>query len=90
MAPDGAVRHLIEDADPQQLARLTEVQMSGSVTRSLLYEETGRTLRNISSVAFGGADLRTVYLGSLMGRELLCGRSPVAGMRPAHWDFGPW
>ena len=90
VAPDGTPRLLIEDADADQVARLTDLQKHSSVPRTLLYEERGRTLRNISSVAFGGADLRTAYLGSLMGRQLLTFRSPVAGMRPAHWDFGPW
>jgi sugar lactone lactonase YvrE len=90
VAPDGDVRLLIEDARAEQLARLTELQKNASVTRALLYEEHGSTLRNISSVAFGGPDLKSVYLGSLMGHQLLTFRAPVAGMRPAHWDFGPF
>jgi len=90
VSPDGQAQQLIEDADADQLARLTELQRHSFVTRALLYEEHGSTLRNISSVAFGGPDLRTVYLGSLMGRQLLSFRAPVAGMRPAHWDFGPF
>jgi len=90
VAPDGKASLLIEDADAEQVARLTDLQKNSSVPRSLLYEERGRTLRNISSVAFGGADLHTLYLGSLMGQQILCARVPVAGMRPAHWTFGPW
>lgn len=90
VAPDGAVRLLIEEANPEQLARLTELQKTGSVSRALLYEEHGTRLRNISSLAFGGPDLRTAYLGSLMGEHLLAFRAPVAGMRPVHWDFGPF
>jgi len=90
VAPDGKASLLIEDADAEQVARLTDLQKNSSVPRSLLYEECGRTLRNISSVAFGGADLHTLYLGSLMGQQILCARVPVAGMRPAHWTFGPW
>jgi sugar lactone lactonase YvrE len=90
VAPDGDVRLLIEDADAEQLARLTELQKHSCVTRALLYEEHGSTLRNISSLAFGGPDLRTAYLGSLMGERLLSFRSPVAGMRPVHWDYGPF
>ena len=90
VAPDGRARILIEEAHADQLARLTQLQKYGSVPRALLYEEHGSQLRNISSLAFGGPDLRTAYLGSLMGRQLLHFRSPVAGMRPAHWEFGPW
>jgi hypothetical protein len=79
---------LIEEADPDQLVRVTDMQKYGSVTLALLYEEHGSNLRNISSVAIGGADLRTAYLGSLMGRQILHFHAPVAGMRPAHRDFG--
>ena len=83
-------RVLIEDSDPEQLARLTAMLRTTGVRRSLLYEERGRTLMNISLVAFGGADLKTAYLGSLMGDELLGFRAPVAGMMPGHWNFGPF
>jgi sugar lactone lactonase YvrE len=87
---DGAPRLLIEDAHADQLARFTELQKTTGVPRGLLYEEHGSTLRNISSVAFGGPDLKTVYLGNLMGDRILSFRAPVAGMRPAHWDYGPF
>lgn len=90
VAPDGEARILIEDADADQLARFTQLQKTTGVTRALLYEEHGSTLRNISSVAFGGPDLKTVYLGNLMGERIMSFRAPVAGMRPVHWDWGPF
>ena len=37
-----------------------------------------RTLANVSSLAFGGPDRRTAYLGSVLGNRLLSFRSPVA------------
>ena len=40
----------------------------------------------MTSVTFGGADLRTVYLGSLKGTSLPCFRSPVAGLPMVHWS----
>jgi len=88
--PGGRARLLIEDACAEQLARLAEMQKGAGVLRSILYEEHGSTLRNISSVAFGGPDLMTAYLGSLMGSRIRAFRSPVAGQKPAHWDFGPF
>jgi len=38
----------------------------------------------MASVNFGGPDLRTIYLGSLMGSRLPLFRSPVAGLPPTH------
>jgi len=66
------------------------MQLGAGVLRSILYEEHSSTLRNISSLAFGGPDLMTAYLGSLMGSSILTFQSPVAGQKPAHWDFGPF
>jgi sugar lactone lactonase YvrE len=45
----------------------------------------GRTLVKPSSVAFGGADLRTVYVGSLTATRLATFRSPVPGLPMPHW-----
>lgn len=90
VSPEGESRLLIEDSHAEQLARLTHLQRTIGVSKALIYEEHGSTLRNISSIAFGGADLKTAYLGSLMGNQILCFRAPVAGLKPAHWDFGPF
>jgi hypothetical protein len=39
----------------------------------------------MASVTFGGADLRTVYIGSLKGERIPYFRAPVAGLPMAHW-----
>lgn len=44
-------------------------------------------LGNVSSLAFGGKDLRQVYLGSLANRHLTTFLSPIAGAQPPHWFF---
>jgi hypothetical protein len=44
-------------------------------------------LRNISSMAFGGADLRDGLLGCLLGEQVARLRLPLAGHPPAHWNF---
>lgn len=46
------------------------------------------SLRNLSSLAFGGEDLRTAYLGSLFHTGVSVWRSPVAGHPPEHWHVG--
>ena len=39
-----------------------------------------------ASSAFGGPDLRTLYLGCLQDSRIYRMPSPVAGARPPHWD----
>jgi hypothetical protein len=46
-----------------------------------------RVLRNVSSLAFGGPDLRTAYVGCLLGDSIAVFDSPVAGHPPAHWRY---
>ena len=46
-----------------------------------------RILRNISSIAFAGADRRTAVLGCLLGDRLATLRLPVAGVAPTHWHY---
>jgi hypothetical protein len=45
-----------------------------------------KLIRNLSSSAFGGPDLRTLYLGCLQDSRIYRMPSPVAGARPPHWD----
>ena len=46
-----------------------------------------RRLGNLSGIGFGGPDLKTVYLGSLFGRQIATFRSPIAGAKPVQWEF---
>jgi hypothetical protein len=39
----------------------------------------------MASITFGGPDLQTVYLGSLLGHRIPCFRSPVPGLPMVHW-----
>ncbi len=44
-------------------------------------------LKNISSIAFGGPDRRTAYLGNLLDDRIYRFDSPVAGAELVHWHF---
>jgi sugar lactone lactonase YvrE len=43
---------------------------------------------NQTSLAFGGPDLKTLYMGTLTGDKLAVLRMPVAGLPPVHWHWG--
>jgi hypothetical protein len=47
----------------------------------------GTRLQQLTSVAFGGADRRTVYLGTLHGSSVYSFRADIAGAEVPHWDF---
>lgn len=51
----------------------------------LLEDPEARVLNFPSSLAFGGPDLTTLYIGSLKMDRIACLASPVAGAPMAHW-----
>ncbi|MEP7328045.1 MAG: SMP-30/gluconolactonase/LRE family protein [Betaproteobacteria bacterium] len=87
VAPDGATTVILEDADPTHVAWCEAAYLAGELNRPHLDRAAGRVLKNISSLAFGGPDLRTAYLGCLLGDTVASFRSPVAGHPPFHWYY---
>ena len=85
--PDGSQHVILEDADPAHIEWCEEAYENGTMARGHLEKAAGRVLKNISSLAFGGRDLRTIYLGCLLGDALATFSSPVAGAEPAHWSY---
>ncbi|MEO8347163.1 MAG: SMP-30/gluconolactonase/LRE family protein [Betaproteobacteria bacterium] len=87
VAPDGATATMLEDADPDHVAWVEAAYVACELGRPHLDGVKSRMLRNISSIAFGGPDRRTAYLGCLLDDALYSFRSPVAGLAPAHWTW---
>lgn len=78
---------MFEDADEAYVALAEATFHNGGLTAELLYSDAGRRFNHIASICFGGSDLRTAYLGTLKMKGLPTFRAPVAGARPAHWNW---
>jgi hypothetical protein len=87
IGPDGEAQVLIEDHDPARLATVEEAFLAGKMGRPHLDTSLGTRLHNVSSLAFGGPDGRTAWLGCLLSDSLATFRSPVAGLPPSHWEW---
>jgi sugar lactone lactonase YvrE len=87
VAPDGTQTLWLEDADAEHLARVEAAFDSVKMGREHLDRNPAPTLRNLSSIAFAGADRRTAVFGCLLGDRLATLPLPVAGVAPAHWSF---
>jgi sugar lactone lactonase YvrE len=87
IAPDRTIATIVEDSDPEHLAVVERAYAAGELGRPHLDAVKSLGLRNISSIAFGGDDRRTVYLGCLLDDALYTFQSPVAGLAPAHWNW---
>lgn len=83
---DGRLETILEDVN----AGFVERAEQAFASRTMAAEHLGRIprtlLQQLTSLAFGGADRRTVYLGTLHGTCLYRFRAPVAGARLSHWN----
>jgi sugar lactone lactonase YvrE len=87
IAPDGSQRVILEEADAEAVARAERHYAENQLSRADIDAGRNGVLGNLASVAFGGPDLKTVYLGSLFASRIAAFRSPIAGAEPPHWHY---
>jgi len=85
VAPDGEQTIVFEDCDAEVLAEIEEAFLAGQLGRKHMDSVVSKVARSISSIAFGGPDRKTIYLGNLLDDKIYTFRSPVAGAAPSHW-----
>lgn len=86
ITPEGELLTLFDDGDREASARFdAEFDRGGIVSAETMNATGGKILPWLTSITFGGADLRTVYLGTLKATTLPCFTSPVAGLPMIHW-----
>jgi sugar lactone lactonase YvrE len=90
VAQDGSQTLMLEDEDPAHTEWAEQAYLAGTMGRAHLDKAAGKLLRNISSLAFGGPDLCTAYLGCLLGDRIASFRSPNSGAPSVHWHYGPF
>jgi gluconolactonase len=85
ITPDGDYHVVIEDPREDVLKSFEEKIANGTAEPNDMAMAAGPNLQFITSLAFGGPDLRTAYLGSLAMSTLPTFQSPVAGLSMQHW-----
>ena len=83
----GGQKMFFEDSDPAHTDDVDAAFLAGRMTRAQLDRQGGRRVSSISSLAFGGPDLCTGYLGCLAGDSVAILKMPVAGHPPVHWRY---
>ena len=85
--PEGRQEVVLDDGDGAHVAWVEEAFQKGTLGRVHLDTMPAGRLPSISSIAFGGPDLRTIHLGSLLGDGVATFRSPIPGLPPIHWSL---
>ncbi|WP_299381148.1 SMP-30/gluconolactonase/LRE family protein [uncultured Kiloniella sp.] len=90
IASDGSQTVMIEDCNNEHLEWVEAAFQAGEMGRPHLDNAQSKKLKNISSLAFGGSDLKTGYLGCLLDQSIYSFDSDYVGHAPVHWNFdGP-
>jgi len=77
---------LLDDGDAAASRNLVDKMAAGSASADDMARAKGTIAPWLASITFGGPDLRTVYLGSLLGTTIPYFRAPVAGLAMVHWN----
>lgn len=85
VSKDGRQTILLEDNQPQILNDIEQAFISGKLDHEIIGSMQTKHLRNISSIAFGGPNKKTIFLGNLQDNCIYTLKSPVAGIEPVHW-----
>jgi gluconolactonase len=85
LTPQGELLTLLDDGNAAAIEGFDRHFWAGTMTPEIMATCKGTLAPWMASLTFGGPDLKTVYLGSLMGNTLPSFRSPVAGLPMAHW-----
>ena len=89
--PDGAQQLVLDDGDSDYIDWVEQAWERALLGRAHMDRPHQTVLKNISSIAFGGADLKTIYLGCLAGDSIAAFRlaqaSNLCGHPPVHWNY---
>ncbi len=86
ITPQGDLLTILDlGGDAAALAALDAAWERNEITPALMGAAGGTLCRWMASLTFGGADLCTVYLGSLQGTRIPVFQSPVAGQALLGW-----
>jgi sugar lactone lactonase YvrE len=82
-----SVHTVLEEVNSAHVDAVDEAFMSGHMRAEHLGPIPGARLQHVTSIAFGGSDLRTAYIGCLHTDCIFRFRSEIAGIAPPHWTF---
>lgn len=84
---NGSARIMLSETDAGHVAWVEQAYAANVLGRPHMDSNPATKLRNLSSIAFGGPDLRTGYLGCLLGDHIARVSLLVSGAAPVHWHY---
>ena len=82
---NGKKKTILDDSNAKYISYVEKAYQKGILERKHLDNIVSTKLKNISSIAFGGSDLKNIYLGCLLGKQVATFKSKIRGLEPSHW-----
>lgn len=86
VSPTGLQTLMFEDSDEEHLRWTEAAYLNNSLGREHLDNAKGEAMKNVSNLAFGGEDLKTLYIGNLLGDTLPVFKQDISGQAMPHWN----
>jgi sugar lactone lactonase YvrE len=86
VSPEGSISVMFEDSDAAHLQWTEEAFLNDRLGREHLDNAKGKCMKNISSLAFGGPDRSSLFIGNLLDDSLPCFASDFCGAAMPHWS----
>lgn len=83
---DGLAQTMFEDSDADHIHWTESAYQNDSLGREHLDNAKSTHLKNMSNLAFGGADRKTLYLGNLLGENIPFINGSITGAAMQHWN----
>ena len=76
---------ILEDSNYDFVNYIEKQFKNSNLTKKNMSNVKSKILKNISSLAFGGNDLKTIYLGCLLDEKIYYFKNKIKGLQPAFW-----
>lgn len=83
--PNGQLQVILEDSDQQHVDRVAQGIATSTLSFDAMQTPGRSRLGNISSLAFGGSQMRTAFLGCLLDDKIRSFEVPIDGAKPMHY-----
>jgi gluconolactonase len=90
IAPDGEMEIVLDDGDQAKSTALMRNFWAKTLTAEQIMETRGGITGWMTGITFGGEDLKTVHIASVLGPRIPTFRSPIAGLALPHWHETGW
>jgi gluconolactonase len=86
ITPKGDLKIIFDDGNDECRKDIDAAFFNCALTEDIMLSGLSTVAPIMTSITFGGSDLRSVYIGSVLGTTLPSFKSPVAGKAPIWWN----